>query len=260
MILDAHNHVWPDAVARKALGGNIPGMDLFGDGTVAGLLEAQTTAGVDRSVCLAVANTPGQVAKANEFIGGLDRDHFIPFGTIHPQLAPAENLAILRANGVQGVKLHPIFQGYRLDDPDLLAVLRLLAGELPTIIHVGAGAGSDGSPCTPAMLRDLVQAVPDLTVIACHFGGYHHLDEASATVVGLPVMLDTSWPPSLGTLDPAVVTDLVRRHGADRIVFSSDWPTADPAAEIAAVRALGLGDADTDAILGGNLARVLGLE
>ena len=52
----------------------------------------------------------------------------------------------------------------------------------------------------------------------------------------------------------------VIQRGADRIVFGSDWPMADPAAEIAAVRALGLDAADEQAILGGNLARLLGLD
>ena len=36
-IIDAHNHVWPDKVAEKALGGNIPGMEVIGDGKVSGL-------------------------------------------------------------------------------------------------------------------------------------------------------------------------------------------------------------------------------
>ena len=42
-------------------------------------------------------------------------------------------------------------------------------------------------------------------------------------------------------------------------MFGSDWPMADPAAEIVAVRALGLDAASEQAILGGNLARLLGL-
>ena len=51
-----------------------------------------------------------------------------------------------------------------------------------------------------------------------------------------------------------------RRHGADRVVYGSDWPMADPAAEIAAIRALGLTpEEDEAAILGDNLARLLGL-
>ncbi len=257
-IIDAHNHVWPDKVAEKALGGNIPDMEVYGDGKVSGLLTVKQEAGIDLSVCLAVANTPAQVESANRFIGGLDRDHFIPFGTIHPELSPEENLAHLRANKVEGVKLHPVFQKFRLDDPKLFDVLGALAGEFPTIIHVGAGGGGDGSTCTPAMLRDIVLAFPELDVIACHFGGYHMLDDAEQSVIGLPVVLDTAWPPSLAALDPATVRDLIRRHGVERVVFSSDWPTASPAAEVEAIRALGLDDDETAAVLGGNMARLLG--
>src|SRR5690606_3517692 len=45
----------------------------------------------------------------------------------------------------------------------------------------------------------------------------------------------------------------------ERIVFGSDWPMADPAAEIAAIDALGLTDGETKSVLGGTLARVLGI-
>lgn len=258
MIIDAHNHVWPDALAPKALSGNVGDMDLFGDGTVAGLAAAQTAAGIDYSVCLAVANTPDRVEAANRFIGSLDRSRFIPFGTVHPMLAPDENLASLRAHRVRGVKLHPVFQRYRLDDTQLYEVLAALEGVYPVIVHVGAGGGSDGSPCTPAMLRKIVLTFPKLTVIACHFGGYQRLDEAAHEILGLPVYLDTAWPPTLAGVHAESVRDFIRGHGVDRVVFSSDWPTASPAAEIRAIRALGLDDDDVDEILGGNIARILG--
>ena len=51
----------------------------------------------------------------------------------------------------------------------------------------------------------------------------------------------------------------IERHGPDRVVFATDWPMADPGAEIAAIEALGLTPADTEAVLGGNMARLLGL-
>jgi uncharacterized protein len=259
MIIDLHTHVWPDHVAARALGAAVPTMTLFGDGTVAGLARAQELAGVDYSVCLAVASTPGQVERANAFVGGLDRSRFIPFGTIHPQLPVEENLRRLRAARVRGVKLHPTLQRYRLDDPALLTVLEALAGELPVIAHVGAGGGGDGSNATPAMVRAIIRAVPRLTLIACHFGGYQMLDDAEETLIGQPVMFDTSWPPSLAGLNLARVRSLIERHGSHNVLFASDWPTASPDAEIAAVRALGLSDQDTDLILGGNAARLFGL-
>ena len=130
-VIDAHNHVWPDKVAEKALGGNIPDMEVFGDGKVSGLLTVKQEAGIDLSVCLAVANTAAQVESANRFIGGLDREHFIPFGTIHPDLSPEENLAHLRANDVQGVKLHPVFQKFRLDDPCAVGRARRTGRRVP---------------------------------------------------------------------------------------------------------------------------------
>jgi predicted TIM-barrel fold metal-dependent hydrolase len=258
-IIDMHTHVWPDAVARRALGASIPEMPLQGDGTIAGLTAAQDAAGVDLSVCLSVANTPERVEKVNNFAGSLDRRRFVPFGTIHPRLSPDENLRHLRAAGVAGVKLHPTFQHYRLDDPALLAVLEALAGEFPVIAHVGAGGGSDGSNASPAMLRDIVHAVPALSLIACHFGGYQLFDEAIEELAGEPVLLDTSWPPSLAVLDPARVRALIERHGVERVLFASDWPTASPTVEVAAVRGLGLTIEDTALVLGGNARRVLGL-
>ena len=260
MIVDVHTHVWPDAVAARALGASVPEMPLFGDGTVAGLAVAQDEAGIDLSVCLSIANTPDRVGKVNAFAGGLDPGRFIGFGTVHPRLSTEENLRHLRDSGVRGVKLHPTFQGYRLDDPALLELLDALAGEFPVIAHVGAGAGGDGSNAAPSMIRDIVRALPRLTLIACHFGGYGMLDVADDVLLGVPVGLDTSWPPGLATLDPARVRGLIRRHGVDRVLFASDWPTASPSREIEAVRALGLDDDEVEAILGGNATRLLKLE
>ena len=259
MIIDFHNHVWPDAIAPRALGGNIPGMDLFGDGTVAGLAAAQDEAGVDRSVCLTVANTPAQLASANRFAGSLDRSRFIPFGTIHPLVSPEENLAHLRDNNVAGVKLHPVFQGFSLDSPALFDTLAALEGEFCVITHVGDGGGGDGTTCTPQMVAKIATTFPRLSLVACHFGGYHFLDQAHEALADIPIMIDTSWPPSLATLDPELVRATIRRHGAEQVLFASDWPTAKPAAEIAAIRNLGVNDDETTLILGANAQRLLGL-
>jgi predicted TIM-barrel fold metal-dependent hydrolase len=261
MIVDGHFHVWPDAIAKRAIQGPAADLERFGDGTTASAIETLAAAGIDRAVCLGVGNTPKHVEPANAFMGSLDPDHFIGFGSIHPGLSPEENVAGLRKHGLRGVKIHPLFQGYALDDPSLWETLDAMQGEFAAIIHVGEGGDAAGNArCTPAMLRDLVLRFPRLDVVACHFGGYRQLDEASELVVGLPVYLDTSWPPSVGTLDPERLREIIHRHGADRIVYASDWPMADPRAEVEAIRALGLPDDETDAILGGNLAGLLGLE
>jgi predicted TIM-barrel fold metal-dependent hydrolase len=258
VVIDGHCHVWPDAIAERALSSAAPELRRFGDGKASTLLETMAVAGVDRSVCLGVASTPDQVEAANRFAGSLAEPKLIGFGSIHPALGVDESLASLRRYHLRGVKVHPLFQGYALDDSGLIALLDAMQQEFVVVIHVGKG-GKGSERCTPRMLRDLAIAVPRLDIIACHLGGYLLLDEAADLVVGLPnVYLDTSWPPSIGVLSPARVRGMIERHGAERVVFASDWPMADPGAEIAALTSLGLRDDDLEGVLGGNLQRLIG--
>lgn len=262
MIVDAHCHVWPDHIAAAVLGSRPAGLAAVHDGTVAGLRRVLDDAGVDRALTLGVATVAKNVDRTNEFVGGLDRDRFVPFGTVHPELSTEDNLASLRRHGIAGVKLHPLFQDLTLDDPRVLEIAAgLVEAGLPVITHAGAGGDAAGSDRgSPRRLRALLDRVPELTVIACHFGGYHRLAEAREQVVGSRAYLETSWPPRLAEVAPERLREVIAAHGADRVVFGSDWPMADPAREIAAIRGLGLPAADVDAILGGTLARLLGLD
>ena len=261
MIIDGHIHVWPDKIAARALGTPTAGLTRHGDGTVASAARVLAQAGIDRGVCLAVADAPGRLEAANAFVGGLDPERFIGFGSIHPLRSPQDNLASLRESGCRGVKVHPLFQGFALDDERLWAVLEVLQGEFPCVFHVGPEhRGGDNTLATPAMIGRIAREFPELRIVAAHFGGYHVYEEALEHVIGLDVHLDTSWPPSVASIDPARVRSIIERHGADRIVFATDWPMADPSAEVAAIRALGLPADQTEAILGGNFARLLGLD
>jgi predicted TIM-barrel fold metal-dependent hydrolase len=261
VIIDAHCHVWPDHIAATVLAGRPADLDARHDGTMAGLGRTMDEAGIDRALCLGVAHAARTVQRTNEFIGSVDRTRFVPFGTVHPELSPAVNLKSLQDNGIGGVKLHPLFQDLSLADPRLVDIAEALAEAGITVItHVGAGGDADANDRgSPRSLRTLLDAVPGLRVIACHFGGYHRLDEAEELLVGSRAVLETSWPPSTAGLDPARVREIIARHGADRVVYGSDWPMTDPAAEIAAIRALGLPPEDEAAILGDNLATLLGI-
>jgi uncharacterized protein len=261
MIIDAHCHVWPDQIAAQVLAARPSNLDAVHDGTLAGLHRTMDAGGIDHAMCLGVAAVARTVERTNEFIGSVDRERLTPFGTVHPELPVDVNLTSLRNNGIRGVKLHPLFQELSLDDPGVIDLLHGLAEDGVTVItHAGAGGSSAANRRgTPAALRVALEAVPALRLIACHFGGYHELDAAEELIVGSRAYLETSWPPRLGDLDKERIRSLIRRHGADRVVFGSDWPMADPAAEIAAVRALGLDEHEVDAILGNTLSGILGL-
>jgi predicted TIM-barrel fold metal-dependent hydrolase len=259
MIIDAHTHIWPDKIAAIALGGNkVPGLEARGDGTVGGLANDMATSGVNVSCCLAIANEARHVDRVNEFVAGIASETRVPFGTVHVELPVEENIASLERHGIKAVKLHPLFQRFALNDPRLWEILEAFGSGYTVITHVGAGGDAyTNSLSSPAMIRDIVRQFPDLRLMACHFGGYKILDDAQEMLSGADVVLETSWPPSLATLAPDRVRRLIRDHGAERIVFGSDWPMTSPAEEVRAIRALGLTDAETDAVLGGTLADVL---
>jgi predicted TIM-barrel fold metal-dependent hydrolase len=260
-VVDVHTHVWPDRIAKQAIGGREHSLDPVGDGTVSGLLAEMDRSGIDRSVIFGIAERPDLVEKANAFIGAQAQERLIPFGSVHVGLSPEENLASLQRHGIRGVKVHPLFQGFALDDPRLIEILEAIGPQLPVIAHVGQGGSEEANNrCTPAMIAELCRRVPAARLIACHFGAYRELEQAEELLVELPLFFDTSWPPTLADLEPDRVRRLIDRHGVDRIVFGSDWPMADPGAEVAAVRALGLSAEDEAKVLGANALRLCGLD
>lgn len=259
MIIDAHTHIWPDNIAALALGGNkLPGLEPRGDGTVGGLMADMGASGVDVSCCLAIANEARHVDRVNEFVAAIASETRIPFGTVHVDLSVEDNIASLERHGIKAVKLHPLFQRFALDDPRLWEILEAFGSDYAVITHVGAGGDPyTNSLSSPKMINDIVRQFPALRLMACHFGGYKILDDAQELLSGADVVLETSWPPSLATLQPDRVRRLIRDHGAERIVFGSDWPMTSPAEELRAIEALGLTDEECKAVLGGTLASVL---
>ena len=262
MIIDAHAHVWPDRIAELALSANrLPDLVARGDGTVDGLTTDMARSGVSMSCCLGIANEARHVERVNEFVAGLEAENRYGVGTVHVDLSTEENLASLRRHQVRAVKIHPLFQNFALDDPRLWEVFEAFGDEFAVIAHVGAGGSAlANSLSSPAMIRDIAKQFPALRLVACHFGGYRLLDDAEELLSGADVVLETSWPPGLSTLRPDRVRRLIRNHGAERVVFGSDWPMTSPAEELAAIDALGLTDDETKSVLGGTLARVLRIE
>ena len=262
MIIDAHMHVWPDHIADAMQSQRPSGMPLRFDGKLSGLLRTMDETGIDKGLALGVGIKASVVARTNEFIGTVPRDRLVPMGTVHPDLPVEENMRSLKDNGIVGVKLHPLFQALSLSDPRVRDILAALSEEgMPVISHVGAGGDDEANERgAPDALRRLADDLPDLKLIACHYGGYHRLEEAEEHVVGSRVVLETSWPPTLADLEKERLVAIIRRHGADRVVFGSDWPMADPGAEIAAIRDLGLTKDEEDGIVGDNLARILAID
>ena len=69
-IIDAHCHVYPTAIAAKAVNniGKFYDINMYGLGTAEDLLETGSKAGITQYLIFSVATTPHQTKSINEFI------------------------------------------------------------------------------------------------------------------------------------------------------------------------------------------------
>lgn len=259
-IIDFHAHVWPDAVAPRAVAKLAADgvVRPFCDGTLAGLADAMARAGVARSVLQPVATKPSQVRSINDWSAALSDERFVAFGAMHPDFEdPAAEIARMRALGLRGLKLHPEYQGFAPDERRMRPIYEAaLAHGMIILFHAGADAVIPSVRGTARAFARVLDAFPGLTVVLAHMGGYEQPAEVLRLLAGRDVWFDTAY--TSGLMSDADFLALVRAHGAGRILFGSDTPWADPAAEVARLRALDLPSADVAAILGGNAERLLG--
>lgn len=263
MIIDIHTHAFPDALAERARAAltaraNVPAHT---DGTCDGLEDSTRRAGIDLAVVAPIATKPAQARAINAWAADINReyDHLLSFGSLHPaQEDWAEEIARLLEDGIRGVKLHPDYQDFFVDEPRALPLYRALAdAELIVLFHAGVDIGLPPPVhCPPERLARVLDAVPDLQVIASHMGGYAQWTGVARELVGRELYFDTSY--SLGDLGAEHMLELIRAHGIDRILFGTDSPWTEQSTELAAIGALFRNDADRAAVLGGNARRLLG--
>lgn len=259
-IIDAHAHVFPDRIAVHATKGieDFYHMRTRFDGTVDKLLELGEAAGIRRFLIQSVATAPAQVAHINTFIAATVQaqpDRFIGFATLHPEMAnPAAELERALEMGLRGVKLHPDFQRFPIDDRRAYPIYALCEHTCPILLHMG---DSRYAYSHPRLLVPVLRDFPGLRFICAHFGGWSEWTEAETYLAGTGVWVDTSS--TLYTLPPEKALALIAAFGEDHIVFGSDYPMWEPGQELRRLLDLGLPQQTLDKILSGNLCRLLDL-
>ncbi len=232
-IIDIHTHVYPHPVAQKAAHNIEDFYELDGagmNGTVEMLRSRGAEAGISQFVILPVAVLPDRTRHINDFILEQAKayDDFICFGTIHAEQEDVAGEAqYILDKGLRGIKMHPDFQHFTIDDPRLFPAYEAIAGRIPVIIHMG-DARYDYSQ--PARLRHILELFPKLDVIGSHFGGYKMYEEAYNQLKDKSCIFDISS--SLMFMDEGVAEDYINRYGAERMAYGTDYPLWDPVKEV----------------------------
>ncbi|MGI6169862.1 MAG: amidohydrolase family protein [Christensenellales bacterium] len=263
MLIDFHTHAFADKIAAKTvklLQKNSGGLPPVFDGTVSGLLSAMDQYGVDASVVLNIATKPGQHQKILEHCLSFASDRLIPFASVHPQDPDVFGvLDEIKRLGIRGIKLHPDYQNFQADDPAFFPFYEYI-GQLGliTTIHVGDDIGMPLPPhCSPKALSNILPLFGGAPVVAAHLGGYSAWADVETYLVGKDIYFDTAL--CSGTVPMYRAIDIVRAHGADRILFGTDMPWHSPEQERIFVAHLGLNEDEQEKIFSGNARHLLGM-
>ncbi len=258
--IDTHAHVFPPAIAGKVVASleSYYGYHWEGNGLIEDLLDSMDRFGVGRSVIFSSATKPEQVEHINDYITGLcgaSPDRFIGFGTMHREYKNfRQEIARMRLLGLKGLKFHPDFQKFDIDDPLMMRIYEAAGPEMVLLFHTG-DPQSDHS--APRRLARVLDAMPELRIIAAHMGGYSVWEEARKHLMGRQVWFDTSsCVPRMSAGD---MGKLAKEHGIGKILFASDYPAVHHARAIADVENMGLSAAEQEMVFHRNAETLLGL-
>lgn len=261
MIIDFHTHAFPDKIAQKAIqsvahaGGN---MQPFHEGTIASLKNKMAAYGVDKAVVLNIATNTRQEASVNRFAIQANDDTIISFGSVHPKSEHAfEALDALKAAGIKGVKLHPDYQHFYVDDESVFPLYEKIASlGLITVFHAGIDIGyPEPVHCTPKRLAKILPLFQQAPVVAAHLGSMFMHEEVLRHLAGKNIYFDTAFSYSRVPRDYA--KQIINKHGAEHILFGSDMPWSKSSDEIRFVESLDLSSEENDLIFHQNAQQLL---
>ena len=259
-IADAHTHIFPPKIAQKAVDaiGQFYDIPMSHPGSPRALLESGAAIGVKKYLVCSTATRPGQVSSINDFIRDCcaAEPRFLGFGTLHPGFEdiPGETRRV-REMGLRGIKLHPDFQQFAIDDPAAFPIYECCQElGLPVLFHTGDDR-YDWS--APARMEAVARRFPRLVCIAAHFGGYNHWQDVERYRDLPNVWFDTSS--ALFKLPRERALSLIRLMGHERFLFGTDFPMWDHKEELDRFLSLGLPEEIRDDILYRNFQRLFGV-
>jgi len=280
MILDAHTHLCPPEIRgdRESYFAGEDDFRLLYQSPKARLVGATDLVayldenGIDAACAFGFPwNRPETTRLGNDY--ALDAawrfpGRILPFACVNPLAGPeavreADRCLAAGARGLGEIATYGAGLGAEVRRAlGPLAELCREAG-VPLLLHTNEPVGHaypGKARMEPSEVYELVREHPETRWILAHWGGglfIYQLLRKEADEVLRHVYYDTAAGPLL--YKPQVYRHAADSAGADRLLFGSDYPLLGLARYRADMATAGLSAAETDAVLGGNLARLLGL-
>jgi predicted TIM-barrel fold metal-dependent hydrolase len=280
MNVDFHTHIFPPDVierrdqfaARDATFAELYGNSAAKLATAEDLLASMEQSYIDTSVVLGFAwQDNDDCRRHNDYLlESCDKSggRLIPFCTTQPRagVAALEELVRCAARGARGVgELRPENQGYRIIDSaeEMLLVEAARSLGLILLFHVSEPFGHSYPGKAGLHVEEFAAFIGrhrDIKVVGAHWAGGLPFFGAMPEVAQL---FDTVWFDTAATnmlYSPDVFGQVAGALGSDSVLFGSDYPLLSQKRAADQVEASRLSLKETARVLGGNAARLLGLE
>jgi uncharacterized protein len=260
MIIDFHTHAFPDAVAAKA----IPALAKEGNikahtnGTTESLISSMDQAGITTSVICSIATRPAQFDTILAWSKQIQSPRLVALPSIHPaDTDMAAKVFQLKRDGFSGIKMHPYYQDFFLDEDRLIPLYQALSETgMFLIVHCGYDIAFPRiRRADPNQILNVQKRFPDLKLITTHLGGWEIWEEVEEMLIGREIFMEISF--ALAYLSPEQATRMLNSHPADYLLFGSDSPWDNQSEAIQRLKNLHLNKERLDRILGQNGKRLL---
>lgn len=257
-IIDFHAHIFNPKIAHLAIANleNHYQMKWECKGTFTDMKEEMEKSGFYKAVIFSTPTKPTQVVINNDFLFDLRDDRFIVFGSVHPDFENVEyEIQRVKNHGLKGFKFHPDFQCFNIDDDKALFMYEKIGPEYPIVLHVGDKTLDYSNP---RRLAKVLEIFPEHKFVAAHMGGYSMWNGEVSCLVGKNVWFDTSS--TLCGLAPSELTKLIKEHGADKVLFGTDYPAVSLKSEAERIENLALTEEEKEKIFHLNAEKLLDIE
>ncbi len=226
-IIDFHAHAFPDALAEKAIRllegeGGIPARL---DGTIASLLKSMDECGIEKSVVCSIATKPSQFEPILKWSADIKSDRIVPLPSVHPDDPEIlDKIGIVKAEGFKGIKMHPYYQGFNLDDEKMVPVYEKMCREnLLLVLHTGFDFAFERiRKCDPVKIVGILDNFPGLKLVATHLGAWEDWSEVERLMAGKNIYMEISF--SLEFLDKEKARNIITKHPPECVLFGTDSP------------------------------------
>ncbi len=223
------------------------------------LLASMDSNGIDKGVIAPVQPKTYRLEPQNEAVAVVQMrypDRFIGFCRVDPRQgedAVSELRRCVLRLGLRGLLLHPMEEGYTINDPPAACLVRE-AGSLGVPVVVAAGYPWVAHA---QQIRSVAEQAQRTTIVMSHGGQINISGLAQADAF---LAMETCSNLHIGTngvYRQDFLEECVEAFGPERVVFASMAPVFDQGFELDRVRSIKMEEADRQFVLGTNMVRIL---